>query len=108
MPQETSMTFRLGADLRKQFMDTAEKMNMPAAQILRILMQSFIQRNQKTSIHISAAEQEERRKAVEFAYASVALEGYSIVDNEKKHAQRYISGEIDLETFVNGSIDGTR
>ena len=103
MSQETSMTFRLDADLRRQFMATAEKMDMPAAQILRVLMQNFIQRNQKASIHsISAEAQEERRKAVEFAHASVALEGYPIADSEKRHAQRYISGEIDLETFVNG------
>ena len=108
MSQETSMTFRLDVDLRRQFMDTAGKMNMPAAQILRVLMQSFIQRNQKGSTHISAAEQEEKRKAVEFAHTSVTLEGYPVPDNEKRHAQRYISGEIDLETFVSGPSNGTR
>lgn len=103
MSQETTMTFRLDANLRKQFMTIAENMDMPAAQILRALMRSFIQRNKRAGMpSISAQEKEERKKAVEFAQASVALEGYTIGDNEKYHAQRFISGEIDLETFVNG------
>lgn len=105
MNKETTITFRLDVNLRKQFMDIAENMNMPAAQILRALMQNFIQRNNKANINlISEEEQEERRKAVNFAHASIALEGYNLSNNEMEHAQLFICGEIDLETFVNGNL----
>lgn len=103
--KETTMTFRLDVNLRKQFMDIAENMNMPAAQILRALMRNFIQRNSNVNINsISEEEKEERTKAVNFAHASICLEGYSLSKKEMDHAQRFICGEIDLEKFVNGNL----
>jgi len=39
---------------------------------------------------------------VEFAEGSVGLEGFKLDSSEKAHAERFISGEIDLDDFVKG------
>jgi hypothetical protein len=49
---------------------------------------------------ISEAEQERRKKAVDFARASLVLEGFKISDAAEERARRLISGEIDLVEFV--------
>jgi hypothetical protein len=49
---------------------------------------------------ISEAEQNERKKAVAFAYASIGLSGFETSDEMRHLGQRYIIGEIDLNEFV--------
>ena len=49
---------------------------------------------------ISEAEQNERKKAVAFATASIGLSGFETTEEMKHLGQRYISGEIDLNEFV--------
>ena len=49
---------------------------------------------------ISEAEQNERKKAVAFATASIGLSGFETTDEMKHLGQRYISGEIDLNEFL--------
>lgn len=49
---------------------------------------------------ISVAERERRQKAVDFAHASVFLSGFKLSDEAKKHAQRFINGEIELQEFL--------
>lgn len=49
---------------------------------------------------ISEAEQSERKKAVEFATASIGLSGFETSEETKHLGQRYITGEIDLNEFV--------
>ncbi|TWC14806.1 hypothetical protein FBY06_1251 [Pseudomonas sp. SJZ085] len=49
---------------------------------------------------ISEAEQNERKKAVAFAYASIGLSGFETSAEMKHLGQRYITGEIDLNEFV--------
>lgn len=49
---------------------------------------------------ISEAEQNERKKAVAFAYASIGLSGFDTSAEMKHLGQRYIIGEIDLNEFV--------
>lgn len=49
---------------------------------------------------ISEAEQNERKKAVAFAYASIGLSGFDTSAEMKHLGQRYITGEINLNEFV--------
>ena len=55
----------------------------------------------KEPLHqISEAEQNERKKAVAFADASIGLSGFETSEEMKHLGQRYISGEIDLNEFL--------
>src|SRR5690606_1577917 len=48
----------------------------------------------------SDAERDRRVAAVNYARASVGLEGFSLSAADEEHAQRFIDGDIDLEEFV--------
>lgn len=54
---------------------------------------------------ISDEERRARQQAVEYAEASVALEGLEQTEASKVHAQRFIDGEIDLDQYLNASYD---
>jgi len=54
---------------------------------------------------ISDEERQARQQAVEYARASVALEGLEQTEAAKAHAQRFIDGEIDLEQYLSASYD---
>jgi hypothetical protein len=49
---------------------------------------------------ISEAEQNQRKKAVALANASIGLSGFETTEGIKHLGQRYITGEIDLNEFV--------
>ncbi len=49
---------------------------------------------------ISDEERRRRREAVSYATASVRLEGFVVSEEEERHAERFINGEIDLAEFV--------
>lgn len=49
---------------------------------------------------ISGAERDRRIAAVNYARASVGLEGFSLSATDEEHAQQFIDGSIDLEEFV--------
>lgn len=49
---------------------------------------------------ISGAERNRRVAAVNYARASVGLEGLSLSAADEENAQRFIDGNIDLEEFV--------
>lgn len=49
---------------------------------------------------ISGVEHNRRVAAVNYARASVGLEGFSLSAADEEHAQRFINGDIDLEEFV--------
>lgn len=49
---------------------------------------------------ISPEERQRREEAVNYGMASVGLEGFTISDEQRAHAQRFIDGEIDLAEFV--------
>ncbi len=54
---------------------------------------------------ISAEEKAARRQAVEYAQASVALEGLKQTDEAIAYAQRFIDGEIDLDEYLATTYD---
>ncbi|MGG4604271.1 antitoxin VbhA family protein [Paenalcaligenes sp. Me131] len=48
-----------------------------------------------------SSNQIERRAAAESALASVRLEGFSVPEDTLVESERYISGEIDFQEFIN-------
>lgn len=55
-----------------------------------------------TKQHISGErnERSQRLKAVNFARASVGLEGFEISNVHEEHAGAYVEGEITLDEFI--------
>lgn len=53
---------------------------------------------------ITSAERERRRKAVEYACASIGLEGFVLIAEEKRRAQAFVDGKLTLTEFVSASI----
>ncbi|WP_288407257.1 antitoxin VbhA family protein [uncultured Pseudomonas sp.] len=60
--------------------------------------------NTSESIVITNAEREQRRKAVEYACASIGLEGFVLSAEEKRRAQAFVDGKLTLTEFVSASI----
>jgi hypothetical protein len=54
---------------------------------------------------IDEEERRARQQAVEYAQASVALEGFETSEQSKAWAQRFIDGEIDLDVYLSASFD---
>lgn len=54
---------------------------------------------------ISDAERCRRQSAVNYARASVGLEGFSLSEVDEAHAQRFIDGQINLQEFVQPRAD---
>lgn len=53
---------------------------------------------------ISDTERSRRQSAVNYARASVGLEGFSLSEAEA-HAQRFVDGQISLQEFVQPRAD---
>lgn len=56
---------------------------------------------------LSAAERRRRRQAIDYARASVALEGFTLSEDVEQAFRRHVEGEIDLETLrdmLNGTM----
>lgn len=51
------------------------------------------------------AERGRRQSAVNYARASVSLEGFSLSEADEAHAQRFIDGQISLQEFVQPRAD---
>ena len=53
-----------------------------------------------TAAPITEAERRKRQEAVNFARASVGLEGFKPSEADEQRAARFVAGEIDLADFV--------
>jgi hypothetical protein len=62
-----------------------------------------VERNFPEMTNISNEERERRRQAVEFALASVGLEGLLPSAAGLERARHFIEGKIDLDEFLQGS-----
>lgn len=49
---------------------------------------------------ISDTERYRRQSAVNYARASVGLEGFLLSEADEAHAQRFVDGQISLQEFV--------
>ena len=54
---------------------------------------------------ISLQEQQRRQRAMRMARVSVGLEGFKPSPEVVAHAERYATGEIDLQELVKGKVE---
>lgn len=54
---------------------------------------------------ISDNERSRREAAVNYARASVSLEGFSLGEADEAHARRFIAGKISLQEFMQARAD---
>ncbi|WP_082884486.1 antitoxin VbhA family protein [Achromobacter insolitus] len=54
---------------------------------------------------ISDTERSRRQSAVNYARASVGLEGFSLSEADEAHAQRFVDGQMSLQEFVQPHAD---
>ena len=54
---------------------------------------------------MSDTERSSRQSAVNYARASVGLEGFSLSEADEAHAQLFIDGQISLQEFVQPRAD---
>jgi predicted DNA-binding protein len=99
MLKDVQMTFRIEPELRAKFTEAALSTNRPAAQVLREFMRSFVEDAGQRPVTISPAERRRRQEAVDFARASVGLEGFVISAEREEASRRFIAGEIDMEGY---------
>ncbi len=107
MSLNARISFRVEAELHAQFMEIAAMQRRPAAQILRALMLAYVnevreRQNAPANDEISADERRRRENAVNFARASIGLEGFRPSKAEEDRVSRFISGEMDLAELVQG------
>jgi|GEM_PF-831608 hypothetical protein len=100
---DTNMTIRCNIQLREAFHAAAEKVDRPAAQIIREFMRDFVQKN---TYEISPEEKARRAEIVAFAKANLELEGETISPELLDAAMMYANGQISLEAFMDVSADG--
>lgn len=104
--KEVQMTFRIEPDLRARFTEAAGSEHRPAAQVLRELMRAYVSQAEgraagaPASGTAAAAERLRREEAVNFARASVGLEGFAPSAQDEADARRLINGELALAQFV--------
>ena len=106
MNKQATMTFRVEHDLRDSFNEATARNHIPAAQVLRAFMRDYVRQARNLAPVISPAERKRREEAVNYARASVSLEGFKIGKAEEEHARRFINGEIDMPEFLKGRGNG--
>lgn len=104
MSKETTVTFRVEPELRAAFQQAADRAHRPAAQVLRELMRLFVSQAEKHTPRITESEKQRRQEAVNYATASVRLEGFVVDAAEEEHTRRFVNGDIDLATFVQAGL----
>lgn len=100
MNKKVTITFRVEHDLRDSFKEATERNHIPAEQVLRAFMREYVQQARNLNPVISSAERKRREEAINYAKASVNLEGFSVPDAYIKEAERFIQGEIDLPSLT--------
>lgn len=110
MSKEVQMTFRLEPELRAEFSNAAMLEDRPAAHVLREFMQTYVNQSRErdhgqTKKVISQAERRRREAAVNFARASVGLEGFKPSKAAENDARLVIKGDLQLVDFVRVNPD---
>jgi len=101
MAKDVQMTFRVEEELRSDFINATAMEHVPAAQVLREFMRTYVaevskRRSRTMSDSISATERLNRQDAVDFGFASVALEGFTPSKEVQVKARRFVDGELDV------------
>jgi predicted transcriptional regulator len=101
MLKDEQMIIRVPGELKAEFQQAAEVADRSAAQILREFMRDFVARNQTRAVFDTVRPTvEERKAAVNFGRASVALEGLAVSSVAQAQQERWVRGEISMEECV--------
>jgi hypothetical protein len=105
MSKEVQMTFRVEPELRAEFANAALREDRKAAQVLREFMRAYVNQSRErehspANDAISPTESCRREAAVNFAWASVGLEGFRPSEAVETSARQFIRGDIHLADFV--------
>jgi hypothetical protein len=107
MTKEVQMTFRVEPELRASFTAAADYQHRPAAQVLREFMRAYVKLMQEKAAVKPVpdgtqidAQRRKRQDAVNFARASVGLEGFRNSPEDEAIAKRFVDGEIDFSEFM--------
>ncbi|GHU37387.1 hypothetical protein AGMMS50256_35270 [Betaproteobacteria bacterium] len=95
--ETVEMTIHLDAGLHERFTKVTTNRHQMAEQVIQELVRDFID---KAKVLISDDERKQRQEAVEFARASVELEGFRISPEENAHDLRFVNGEISLDEYL--------
>jgi len=82
------------------FQRAAECEHKPPAQVLRELMQHYVQQVHGATPAISPDERKQREAAVRYARASVGLEGFDVPDAYQQELERFVQGDIDFPALT--------
>jgi len=94
------LTLQLDRNLRTRFNAAAEREHRLPEQVLLDFVRDYVERADERTRRISPEERQSRQDAVNYARASVELEGFKVSQAEEDHAERYINGEIDIKEFI--------
>jgi hypothetical protein len=109
MSKEIQYTIRVEPALKDDFLQAANRHHTKGAQVLREFMRGYVaSANPAAAPQISTDEQQARQKAVGFATASVGLEGFKLSEDDQELAARYVSGELDIESFIATAIEQSK
>lgn len=105
MSKEVQMTFRIEPELRAEFSDAASLEDRPAAQVLREFMRAYVNQSRERGHSaandlVSSAESRRRERAVNFARASVGLEGFKAHQADEDLSRRFVAGEITISDAI--------
>jgi predicted transcriptional regulator len=103
MLKDEQMIIRVPGELKAEFQQAAEVADRSAAQILREFMRDFVARNQSRAVSNPARSTvDERKAAMNFGLASVALEGFAVSPEAQAQQERWVRGEITMEECIAG------
>lgn len=101
MLKDEQMIIRVPSELKSEFQLAAQVADRPAAQILREFMRDFVAKNRTPNVPATTGSTaEERKAAMNFGRASVALEGFSVSSEDQAQQERWVRGEITMEECI--------
>lgn len=105
MSKDVQMTFRVESELRTEFSDAALLEDRPAAQVLREFMRAYVNQSRERGHRpandlVSPAESRRRTQALNFARASVGLEGFKPHKADEELSRQYVAGEITISDAI--------
>lgn len=112
MPKDVKMSFRVDAESRVQFADAVSRAGQSAARVLRELMRTYVEQSRARGQRpagdsVSPDERGRRQRAVNFAYASVALEGFIPSEETMEEMRQFVVGEITISDAIKTVDDST-
>lgn len=96
------MNHRVEPQLKEDFIQAAELDGKDASELVRSFMREYVEKTRLRLVStstpsISLKEQRKRREALDFAIASVGLEGFPVSSDFQAEGARFVRGEIELE-----------